>query len=432
MPRSLFRSILPAVLLIVMLAPARAMAQGAPNAVTEWALVVQQAIHNASAPRSAGTSQILHTMVMLAVYDAVVAVDGGYRPFVADIEAPSGADLRAAIATAAYSTARARVAPSQVGYLDQQYAMFMSTVPEGAARSAGVTVGQQAAAQVLAARADDNYGIVVPYACSSIPPAVGEFQPDAGCPMSPSSAQPVDAKLGQIKPFTYQDPARFRPAGPDPLSSAAYSEEFEETRELGRFDSAVRTPEQTDIAYFWSENPYVHWNRNLVNLALSRGLDAIETARLFAMVHTSVSDAIIAGFAAKYHYRAWRPRTAIPLADFDGNPDTFGDPTWRPLLSVNHPEYPSGHGFWSGALLDAVHAFFNTNRVTWTITTSKAAVPNLVKTERTYDRLNALMREIGDARLYAGLHYRNAIRDGEQIGRRVASHVTARFFRPAH
>ena len=38
------------------------------------------------------------------------------------------------------------------------------------------------------------------------------------------------------------------------------------------------------------------------------------------MVHTAASDAIIAGFEAKYHYRAWRPRTAIPEADLDGNP----------------------------------------------------------------------------------------------------------------
>ena len=47
------------------------------------------------------------------------------------------------------------------------------------------------------------------------------------------------------------------------------------------------------------------------------------------MVHTTVADAIIVGFEAKYYYRAWRPRTAIPRADTDGNPDTDADPTWR-------------------------------------------------------------------------------------------------------
>jgi hypothetical protein len=416
-------------LLLLVLAPGRAFANSAPNAVTDWALIVQQAIHNAGAPRSAGTSQILHTTIMLAVYDAVMAIDGGYRPFAARIQASKHADLRAAVATAAYETARARVAASQVPFLDQQYAAYMAAIPDNAGKVAGVRTGQQAAAEILAARADDNFGVVVPYECASIPVAIGEFEPDAGCPAGPTSAQPVDVKLGQIKPFTYSDPARFRPDGPDPLTSSNYADEFEETRDYGRIDSDVRTAEQTDIAYFWSENPYVHWNRNLVSLAISGGLDTVDTARFFAMVHTSVSDAIIAGFEAKYYYRAWRPRTAIPLADLDGNPDTDADPSWRPLLSVNHPEYPSGHGFWSGALIDAVHAFFRTNKISWTLTTSKVAVPKLVRTERTYDRLNALMKEIGDARVYGGLHYRDAIHDGATIGRRVAAHVTKKFFK---
>jgi hypothetical protein len=417
------------VLTLLLLVPGRALANSAPNAVTDWALIVQQAIHNATAPRSSGTSQILHTTVMLAVYDAVAAIKGEYRPFAVEIQADRQADVRAAVATAAYHTARARVAPSQVAYLDQQYATYMANIPNSPARNAGTAIGQQAAAGILAARADDNFAVVVSYECSSIPPAIGEFEPDPGCPAGPTSLQPVDVKLGQIKPFTYADPTRFRPDGPDPLTSSNYAADFEEVRDYGRIDSDTRTADQTDIAYFWSENPYVHWNRNLVTLAIAQGLDTSETARFFAIVHTSVSDAIIAGFAAKYYYRAWRPRTAIPLADLDGNPDTDADPSWRPLLSVNHPEYPSGHGFWSGALIDAVHAFFRTNRVAWTITTSKAAVPNVVVTERTYDRLNALLKEIGSARIYGGLHYRHAVRHGEQIGRRVAAHVTKKFFR---
>jgi hypothetical protein len=191
----------------------------------------------------------------------------------------------------------------------------------------------------------------------------------------------------------------------------------------------VRTAEQTDLAYFWAEHPYVHWNRNLVSLARAQGLSVLETARLFAMVHTSVSDAVIAGFAAKYYFATWRPRTAIPRADADGNPNTIADPTWKPLLMVNHPEYPSGHGFWSGALLDAVAAFFKGPRVQWTLTTSKVAVPALVQTERTYDHLYELMRDIANARVWAGLHYRQALQDGRQIGHRVATHVVRHYFR---
>lgn len=419
------------VCLLMLAAPPRTAAGPTSNVVTEWATLVQSSIHNAAAPRSAGTSQVLHTMIVLAMYDAVVAIEGDYRPYASKIRAPLGADVRAAAATAAYLTARARIAASEVPGLDAKYTAYMATVKDGWGKTAGVRVGESAATGILTLRANDGFVNVVPYACSAVPPPPGEFVPDTGCPASTASPQPVDAKLGQIAPFSVRDIGRFRVDGPAPMTSANYVEDFEETRDYGRIDSAVRTAEQTDIAYFWAEHPYVHWNRNLVSLAETERLSVVEAARFFAMVHTSVSDAIIAGFGAKYAYRAWRPRTAIPQADLDGNPETDADPTWRPLLSVNHPEYPSGHGFWSSALLDAVGAYFKTSKVTWTLTTSKVAVPQLVQTERTYYRLQTLMRAIGDARVWAGLHWRDSINDGMRIGRKVASHVTTHYFRPA-
>ena len=408
----------------------RASANPAPNAVTDWALIVQQSIHNAAAPRSAGTSEILHATIMLAMYDAVIAIEGGFEPYATRIQAPAGADARAAAVTAAYRTARARVAASQVAFLDAQYSAYMATIADGSAKTAGVQVGEQAAAGILARRANDNFSNVVFYECSSIPVPVTEFEPDAGCPTTPTSPQPVDAKVGRIQPFTYANASDFRPSGVDPLTSSAYAEDFNETRDYGRANSTVRTAEQTDIAYFWAENPYVHWNRNLVRLAVVNGLSLRDAARFFAMVHTTAADAVIAGFEAKYFYATSRPRTAIPRADEDGNADTDADPTWKPLLSVNHPEYPSGHGFWSTAVLESVNAFFGSNRVTWTLDTSKAAVPNLVRTERTYDRLNAIMHDVTNARIWAGLHWRHSMRHGAQIGRHVAAHVSRHFFRP--
>jgi hypothetical protein len=400
------------------------------NPVADWAAIAQQAIHNATAPRSAGSSEILHTTVMLAIYDAVVAIEGGYMPYTAAIEPAPWADVKAAVATAAWRTARARVAASQVPALDQQYNAYLANVPDSFEKTEGVRIGTQAADQLLAARADDRFNSIVLFECRGIPTAPGDYEPDAGCPTGPTSPQPVDVKVGRILPFTLGDATRYRPNGLPGLSSAAYATDFIETRDLGRATSDVRTAEQTDIAYFWSENPYVHWNRNLIALARAQQLDALGAARLFALVHVSVSDAIIVGFEAKYHYASWRPRTAIPRADEDDNPATDADPAWRPLLMVNHPEYPSGHGFWSTALANAVGSFFGSNRVTWTITTSKTAVPALVQTERTYTHLNKLTHEIGNARIWGGLHWRTSIKHGEQIGRRVAAHVEKHFFTP--
>jgi hypothetical protein len=399
----------------------------APNAVTDWAVIVQRTIHNPAAPRPPGSSQILFAMAQLAVYDAVMAIEGGYEPFAADIDPAPDSDVRAAVATAAYLTAVERVAASERPGLTAQYSAYVGAIPDGPAKSDGIRVGEEAAAAMLALRADDGFDRVVNYECTSVPPEIGEFEPNAGC-----GTQPVDAKLGQVRPYTFDDPTRFRPDGPSPLESREYARDFVETRDYGAVNSTVRTDEQKDVAYFWSEHALVHWNRNLIGLAEHYLLDIRQTARLFAMAHTAAADAVIAGFDAKYFFRHWRPRTAIPLADADGNPRTPADPSWAPLLSVNHPEYPSAHGFWSTALTDAVADFFRTTRVSWTIKTDPAAVPQVVRTERSYSNLNAISRDIDDARVWAGLHWRSSMRDGNQIGRKVAKHVTGRCFRPTH
>jgi hypothetical protein len=395
------------------------------NVVTDWAGIVQPAIHNASVPRPPASSEILHAMIQLAMYDAAIAIEGGYEPYAAPIAAQPGADIRAAVATAAYRTARARVLESQFAYLDEQYDAYLLGIPDGQAKSDGIRVGEDAAAALLALRANDGFENPVLYECSANPPPPGEFEPNAGC-----GTQPVDAKVSQIRPFTFHLASQFRPDGPMPLASKAYAKDFEETRDYGRVDSTVRTPEQTDIAYFWSEHTYVHWNRNLIRFAVCHALDVRDTARLLAMVHTAAADAIIAGFEAKYHSRFWRPRTAIPRADSDGNPHTDPDSTWIPLLTVNHPEYPSAHAFWSTALTDTIAHFLGSHRVTWTIETSRDAVPQVIQAQRTYSNLNAITREIDDARVWTGLHWRHSMHDGNQIGRKVARHVSKHFFRP--
>ncbi|HZI37441.1 MAG TPA: vanadium-dependent haloperoxidase, partial [Acidimicrobiia bacterium] len=292
----------------------------APNVVTEWSRIVQPAIHNAAEPRSQASSIVLHTLIQLAIYDAVMATEGGFEPFQTKLDAPDGADVRAAVATAAHRSATGRVAASQHGYLDEKYTAFMAAIPDSKAKADGVAAGEAAAAGILAARQNDNYSKTVPYSCSADPVPVGEFTPEAGC-----GTAPIDAKLAQVVPLTYNDPAQFRPPGPPPLTSSKWAQNFEEVRTLGRKDSAVRTPEQTDIAYFWSEHAYAFWLRNLTDVATAKNLSVRATARFLAMTFTSATDASIAGFAGKYHYRAWRPRTAIPQAEADGNADTAPD-----------------------------------------------------------------------------------------------------------
>ncbi len=393
------------------------------NVVTDWATIVQPAIN--TPPKSPVIQHLMRATIHIAIYDAAVAVEGGYRPYASTVRALPGADIRAAVATAAYRTARPFVDPARAAAFEAQYEAYIAAIPNGEAKTNGILAGQNAAAAILASRADDGMNRTVLYECTSGTLPIGQFEPDGGC-----GTQPVSVNFGQIKPFTFSDPSRFRPMGPDPMTSPSYTADFIETRDYGRFDSSIRTAEQTDIAYFWQAN-IGNTHPDLVNLAVSRRLSVRDAARFFAMVYTSAADSGIVGFEAKYYYQLWRPRVAIPKADLDGNSDTAPDATWKPLISVNHPEYPSAHAFVTGAIVDAIARFFGTGKVTWTLTASKAAIPQLVKTERTYTDLNAVTREMDDARVWAGLHWRHSMYHGADIGRQVARHVCDNFFQPA-
>lgn len=396
----------------------------APNVVTEWSRIIQPAIHSPVEPRSQASSIVLHTLIQLAIYDAVMMTDGGFEPFQTTLDAPDGADVRAAVATAAYRTAKGRVTASQHAYLDEKYTAFMAAIPDSKAKTDGVAAGEAAAAGILTARQSDNFSKAVPYSCSADPAPAGEFRPEGGC-----GTDPIDAKLAQVVPLTYTDPAQFRPPGPPPLTSETWAKDLEEVKTLGRKDSGVRTPEQTDVAHFWSEHAYPFWLRNLTDVAMAKNLNVRDSARFLAMTFTSAHDAAIAGFAAKYHYRAWRPRTAIPNAEADGNAATVPDPAWTPLLSVNHPEYPSGHSFLVGAFTETMKTFFGTDQVQLTLSASKTAVPQIVKETRAYTGVAEIVREVDNARIWGGLHYRHSMDDGEAQGAAVARHVLGTRFR---
>ncbi len=168
------------------------------NAVTDWAAIVQQAVN--TPPRQPVHQMVLRATIQIAVYDAVVAIAGGYKPFAAAIQRSPNANISAAVATAAWRTARSRVDSSQVGTLDARYGEYLSRIPESTAKSDGIRIGEAAAAAVLGLRSSDGFNNPVLYECTSNPALVGEFEPDGGC-----GTQPLAVNAGQIKPFTLSD-----------------------------------------------------------------------------------------------------------------------------------------------------------------------------------------------------------------------------------
>ena len=369
-----------------------------------------------------GEAAVYMGIVHVAIYDAAVAIEGGYQPYAPTPTAPAGTSPEAAIAIAAYDTLtglQPQLGANQT-ILDDDYAAYMAAIPDGTAKQNGIAIGEQVAHAVLALRANDG---------REKNPTVTDLDPPAPGPgvWQPAPGAVLGLRLPGIKPLALTSASQFRPDGPNPLTSQEYAEDFNQVKDLGRFDSATRTAEQTSEALFWTDHDIRQWNDGMLRLAADTDhpLDLVQTARMLAMAHVAGGDAMIACFDAKYHYWFWRPYQAIPLADTDGNPQTVADPTWQPLRTTpNFPEYPSAHACHSTAVVEALDAFFGTDKVAFTLDS------RVTGTTRTYDRLQDVVKDVDWARVLVGFHFRNSDLQGSALGRKVGQYVVDHYFRP--
>jgi hypothetical protein len=387
---------------------------GEERAVADWSLIAQNAIV-AVGRRFPGEAAVHMGIVHATIYDAVVAIEGGYRPYAITPAVPQNTSLGAAVAAAAHRVLVGRF-PDQQASLDDAYFAYLNGIPDSEAKTNGILVGEEVGVGMLLLRANDGLDSVVPYV--QRPPGPGVYEPTA-------PATPLGTRMPRVLPLALEYASQFRPEGPPALQSREYARDFYEVKVLGRLDSTPRSAEQTAVARFWTDHDVPQWNRNLLRLADARGLTAIETARMLAMAHVAGGDAMIGCFDAKYHYLSWRPLHAIQRADVDGNAHTMADPTWQPLLPTpNHPEYPSAHACHTTAIAEALESFFDTGRV-------RFSIDSLVTGEtRHYKRFREAVVEVNDARVWAGFHFRYSQEDGTKLGRRVARFVVRNFFQP--
>jgi hypothetical protein len=353
-------------------------------------------------------------IVHAAMYDAAVAIQGGYRPYALSLTAPTDTSPAAAVAAAGHGVLVALL-PTQRGDLDKRYAEYISRLPADTAKANGIALGEQIAAAIVALRADDGREADPKYV--QPPPGPGVFEPDPTRPV-------LGIRLSKVRPLALDSPWQFRPEGPYALTSQQYAIDFEEVKRLGRFDSMARTDGQTIDALFWTDHDLRQWNEGMHRLAADRGLDFVQTARMLAMAHVSGGDAMIACFDAKYHYMFWRPALAIPLAGTDENLTTEPDTTWRPFRATpNFPEYPSAHACHTSAVAEALSAFLGSREVQFSLDSDAS------RTTRKYNHLNDAVRDVEQARVLAGFHFRNSDLAGSNLGRNVARYVLGRFSR---
>jgi hypothetical protein len=363
---------------------------------------------------------IVHT----AIYDAAVAIEGGYHPYASEgLRAPANTSPEAAIATAAHHTLVGLYGPSGLNpaaqpILDGDYAAYMNAIPDGEAKTNGITVGEQVARAVLTKRANDGRDRNPTLA------DLGQPAPGPGV-WDPGSAPAVGLRMSGIRPLALESGSQFRLDGPNALTSSEYAQDFQQVKDLGAGDSSARTAEQTTQALFWTDHDLRQWNDGMLRLAAAHQLGLLQTARMLAMAHVAGGDAMIACFDAKYHYWFWRPYQAIAGADTDGNPFTEAAPNWRPLRPTpNFPEYPSAHACHSTAVTEALAAFFGTDRVALTLDS------RVTGTTREYDRLHDVVKDVNVARVLAGFHFRNSDQEGSTLGRKVSHYVIDHIAQP--
>jgi hypothetical protein len=399
-----------AALAVLAVGPTATLSDPGENAVVHWSGVAQSAI---SAGRPPASSTVLAGMVHGAMYDAVAGVQGGLEPFVTDVNAAAGASADAAVATAARDVLVARV-PGQAAAVQLAYDTYMAAIVAGAARDNGIAAGAAAAAGMLAARANDRFDDVVPYVQPT--PGPGVFEPIAATPV-------VDTKLGRVQPFTYNSQSEYRPGPPIDLTSKRYALDLAEVQSIGRAGvNPLRSDFQTETARFFQDQTYVQYSRGVRGIANSQGLDLRESARLLAYVWVSAADTMIACWEAKFVYYFWRPNHAIARADTDGNRYTEPEAGWSPLITGNHPEYPSGHGCITSAVAESLFRYFGTKHVELMLTSTTTG------TARTYGKLDELYDDVENARVWGGLHFRTTMTDTFKHFPRIAKDVGKQHF----
>ncbi len=378
-------------------------------------------------------------IVQASVFDAVNGIDRRYSPVHVVPAGPAGASRRAAAVEAAY-TALVALFPTQKSTFDARLAVSLTAIASdlhetSTGIASGIAWGQTAANGILSWRATDGF-------TPPPPPFLGGTSVGEWRPTPPAFAPGAGPQFAYMTPWVINAPSQFRPAGPPALTSDRYTADFNETKTMGSISSTLRSSDQTIYSWFWAastatylwnnvadslieddehevDNDSGHWDKHHTPL--------LESARVLALLDLAMADAAIACWEAKYHYVSWRPVTAIPLADTDGNPATIADPNWAPLFATpNYPEYPFGHSTVSGAAAVVLANFYGEKR--------HFTMDNdlLIGVTRSFRSFSQALEEVKNARIFAGIHFRSACDDGQVTGIQVANWVLENSLLPVH
>jgi hypothetical protein len=388
------------------------------------------------APMTQPSRTRLFAIVQIAVHDALNNIKPKYERFA--LEDPKRfANPNAAVASAAHKAliGLGRNHPQLNFWLDSS----LATIPAGESKTLGIALGIQAANTVIASRIND--GITQIIAVSTTPldgDEPGEYR---------STLAYIGGILGYIqppvkrvynwgtvmKPYVLLSNHQFRQPGPEAVNTLTYATDYNEVKTKGAKVGSTRTVNEAMMARFWSENrPSLTWN-NLTREAIkNKKMDAWKTARLFALVHTSLAETINTTMNTAYHFYFWRPETGIRLAATDGNSMTEPDAGWLPFLeeipnafpSPPQPGYGSSFTGYGGATAETLRLFFESDNSH--ISLKSATLPGITMQ---FSSFSQAARQNSISMVYAGWEFRNSALDGEEMGKQIANFVFNNQFR---
>jgi hypothetical protein len=421
------RSIRRVSLVMLLVALVSGPATAADDMVLKWNEI---AARTALATNPFNQARIM-AITQLAVFEAVNAITGEYEPYLQpSTVAPAGASVEAAVVVAAHRALTTYFpAPATVALLDAARDTDLASIPNGAAKNAGMAVGVSAANAMIALRMND--GSATP-PLTTVPSSTltGDYQLTTGCLASLFFNWP------DVTPFAIQSPADYLLSPPPSITSQAYTEDYYEVITMGSSNSAERPVDRTEVARLYAvTSPNFALSMATRQIAAAKGLSLAENARALALIMMGINDSLIASFYNKYHYNLWRPETAIRNGVSDGNSKTEGDAGFTTLIPTPcFPSYPSNHASGTNGGLEVMRRLFGAAGHDITITNNVpalGALPAAVITKH-YTQLKEIADDVDDARVYAGIHWRFDQVAGNVLGRAIATEVAKNSLRPVH
>jgi len=362
----------------------------------EWQEIARNFVMQSTISRNSAAATRVYAYLGVAQHDAVVRAEDaiGGNESETELEPWNGLGRIGRSRLEADRGAVAGASAAVLTYFDPaEEQLFEATVQEQANAAPGQphpdfargeTVGRQVGAEAIARALTDGFDL--PWT-GTVPVGPGLWFSSAKPPQPP-----VNAQLPGMRPFFLTAADQFRPAPPPAFGSPPYLAALAEVRNI----SDARTAEQVNIAQFWAKGAGTStisgfWNVMATGWIEESGLREREATHVFALLDAAMMDAAIGCFDAKLTYWFIRPPQADPAIKL------------IPAIGLpNHPSYPSAHSCFSGAAAEMLSEFFP----------AKA------------DSLNAMVDQAGLARIYAGIHYRFDVDEGQQLGRRVARFVS--------